>query len=119
MKIVSIPIEVMPKQIENFPAEAKRMSEDKGAMHIRPGQTITMTDDELAHVLLQYKGSEHRFVVNAVPSVVKDDGDPVSEEVPDGNDGSNVGGEDITRVDVGPSATLYSNQGAKKGKNRK
>jgi hypothetical protein len=40
----------LPECVEGFPEDCERSSEKKGSLHLRPGQTIEMTDDEYAFI---------------------------------------------------------------------
>lgn len=40
----------LPECVEGFPEDCERSGGKKGALHMRPGQTVEMTDDEYAFV---------------------------------------------------------------------
>ena len=127
MKIVSIPIEVLPRQFDKLPDKAERSTKDSGALHIRPGQTMIMTGDELAFVLDKYNDLRHRFVVNDVP--VKDEAKPVpvaGVPVPANEDANEDGGEgesdededtgDGSALAIGPNIGRVGKGGKKKNR---
>lgn len=50
-------------QVEDFPKAARRTV--KGAIHLKPRTTYTLTDDEVAHLLKRTDTGRHIIVLNA------------------------------------------------------
>lgn len=78
--VLIVPKSVPPKQVQPS-AKAKRISDDKGAIHVRPG-TLILTKDEIEAVKAEYPNEAKLFSVQKLverpkgekPSV------PVTEE---------------------------------------
>lgn len=43
----------LPECVEGFPEDCERSVSDKGSLHLRPGQTVELTNDEYAHIKAQ------------------------------------------------------------------